>query len=70
MPIVQCLQIKPMPPTGAGGDRYRLVIADGNHYVQSMLATQANHVIHDNKLQRGCLIRVKQYQANSIKGRK
>lgn len=34
-----------------------------------MLATQANHVIHDNSLVRGCIVRVKSYQANSVKGK-
>ena len=41
-----------------------------HHYVQCMLATQANHVIHDGKLVRGCIIRIKQYQANAVKGKK
>ena len=34
-----------------------------------MLATQANHVIHDNSLTRGCIVRIKTYQANSVKGK-
>jgi replication factor A1 len=41
-----------------------------NNYVQCMLATQANHVVHDNKLVRNCIVRVKQYQANAVKGKK
>lgn len=35
-----------------------------------MLATQANHVIHDGLLQRGCIVRIKSYQANEVKGKK
>ncbi len=34
-----------------------------------MLATQANRVIHDHSLVRGCLVRVKSYQANAVKGK-
>lgn len=41
-----------------------------DHYVQTMLATQASHVVHDGKLVRGCIVRVKSYQANSVKGKK
>lgn len=41
-----------------------------DHYVQTMLATQASHVVHDGKLVRGCLVRIKSYQANSVKGKK
>lgn len=69
VPVLQCLQIKQMAPS-AGGDRYRLVISDGQHYVQTMLATKANHVVHDGKLVRGCLVRVKQYTPNNLKGKK
>jgi replication factor A1 len=69
VPVMQCLQVKQMPPSTTGGDRWRLVLSDSDHYVQCMLATQANHVIHDGKVQRGGLVRVKQYTPNSIKGR-
>ena len=46
------------------------MMSDGQHYVQTMLATQANHVVHDGKLVRGCIVRVKQYQPNNLKGKK
>lgn len=35
-----------------------------------MLATQANHVVHDGKLVKGCIVRVKSYNPNSVKGKK
>lgn len=74
VPILQCLQIKPLaaqpaPGGGAQPDRYRVVLSDLRNYVQCMLATQANHVIHDNSLVRGCIVRIKSYQANSVKGK-
>jgi replication factor A1 len=58
------------PSAQAAGERWRLVISDGQHYVQSMLATGANKVIHEGKLERGCLARIKQYQPNNLKGKK
>ncbi|RYO92346.1 hypothetical protein DL766_010344 [Monosporascus sp. MC13-8B] len=74
VPVLQCLQIKPLaaqPAAGGAGqpERYRVVLSDLSNYVQCMLATQANHVIHDNSLVRGCIVRVKSYQANSVKGK-
>ncbi|KAK5987089.1 Replication factor A protein 1 [Cladobotryum mycophilum] len=69
VPVMQCLQIKQMAPSAQGGDRYRLVMSDGRHYVQTMLATQANHVVHDGKLVRGCFARIKQYTPNNLKGK-
>jgi replication factor A1 len=70
VPVLQCLQVKQMAPSAQGGDRFRLVMSDGQHYVQTMLATQANHVVHDNKLVRGCIARIKQYTPNNLKGKK
>lgn len=67
---MQCLQIKPMAPTAQGGDRYRLVMSDGEHYVQTMLATQANDVVKDDKLKRGSIARIHQYTPNNLKGKK
>ncbi|TPX18437.1 uncharacterized protein E0L32_011678 [Thyridium curvatum] len=72
VPVLQCLQIKPLaaqPNAAAGSERYRVVLSDVKNYVQCMLATQANHVVHDGKLQRGSILRVKSYQANSVKGK-
>ncbi|KAL3424609.1 putative replication factor-a protein 1 [Phlyctema vagabunda] len=71
VPICQCVQIKAL---GSGADnapeRYRIVLSDIKNFVQSMLATQANHVVHEGKLKKGCFVRLKQYQANAIKGKR
>ncbi|KAI2640029.1 replication factor-A protein [Xylaria nigripes] len=75
VPVLQCLQIKPLaaaqqaPGGGAPQERYRVVLSDVRNYVQCMLATQANHVIHEGHLLRGCIVRVKSYQANAVKGK-
>ncbi|KAH9999767.1 replication factor-a protein [Xylariaceae sp. FL0662B] len=73
VPVLQCLQIKPLAaqqgPGGPQPERYRVVLSDLRNYVQCMLATQANHVIHEQSLTRGCIVRVKSYQANSVKGK-
>lgn len=70
VPVLQCLQIKQMAPNPQGEERYRLVLSDGTHYVQTMLALQANHVVHEGKLVRGCIVRLKQYTPNNHKGKK
>ncbi|KAK1970386.1 replication factor-a protein 1 [Colletotrichum eremochloae] len=70
VPVLQCLQIKPLAAqAGGGAERYRIVLSDVNNYVQCMLATQVNHVVHENKLVRNCIVRITQYQANSVKGK-
>lgn len=70
---MQCLQVKSLENKatgGAGAERYRVVLSDINNYVQCILATQANHVMHDGQLQRGCIVRLKEYQAQAHKGKK
>ena len=72
---MQCLQIKTLeskaaPGGGNGQERFRVVLSDIRNYVQCMLATQANHVVHEGKLARGCIVRLKSYQANAVKGKK
>ncbi|KAJ0356029.1 hypothetical protein COL154_001551 [Colletotrichum chrysophilum] len=70
VPVLQCLQIKPLAAqAGGGAERYRIVLSDVNNYVQCMLATQVNHVVHDGKLVRNCIVRITQYQANAVKGK-
>ena len=71
MPVLQCLQIKTLDnkPGGSGPERYRIVLSDIQNYIQCMLATQANHVVHEGKLQRGCIVRMKQCQPQHLKGK-
>ncbi|KAI3398201.1 hypothetical protein diail_9678 [Diaporthe ilicicola] len=70
VPVLQCLQIKPLAAQQpGGGERYRIVLSDIENYVQCMLATQANHVVHDGKLVKNCIMRVKSFQSNSVKGK-
>lgn len=71
VPLLQVLQIKTLDAksNGSAPERYRLVLSDIRNYVQCMLATQANHVVHDGLLQRGCIVRLKQYQSQQLKGR-
>ncbi|TKA83293.1 hypothetical protein B0A55_00771, partial [Friedmanniomyces simplex] len=65
-PVLQCVQIKPMP-SPQGQERYRVVMNDSLNFIQCMLAQQSNWVMHEGKLKRGTLVRVKQYQVNFVK---
>jgi replication factor A1 len=53
-----------------GGERYRIVLSDMDNFVQCMLATQANHVVHDGRLVKGSILRLKTYSSNQVKGKK
>ncbi|KAK3501729.1 putative single-stranded DNA-binding protein 68k chain [Neurospora crassa] len=72
VPILQCLQIKTLDSKNGGAgatERFRIVLSDLKNYVQCMMATQTNHLVHDGLLQRGCIVRLKQYQAQCLKGK-
>ncbi|MCJ1477888.1 Replication factor A protein 1 [Lambiella insularis] len=66
-PVLQCVQIKPLQ---GSVERYRVVFNDISNFVQSMLAIQANHVVTEGKLKKGCFVRLKSFTANSIKGKR
>ncbi|PLN74470.1 single-stranded DNA-binding replication protein A [Aspergillus taichungensis] len=69
-PIVQCVQVKPLPPQQNNQERYRAVFSDISNYVQTMLATQANPLVTSGLLKKGCFVKLKSFQANSVKGKK
>ncbi|KAF2101606.1 replication factor A 1, rfa1 [Rhizodiscina lignyota] len=70
-PVLQCVQIKAMErKDNSQPDRYRVVLSDVQNFIQSMLATQCNHYIIDDKLKKGSLVRIKQYTPNIVKGKK
>eukprot|EP01113_Clastostelium_recurvatum_P027557 TRINITY_DN3326_c0_g1_i3.p1 TRINITY_DN3326_c0_g1~~TRINITY_DN3326_c0_g1_i3.p1 ORF type:complete len:672 (-),score=130.92 TRINITY_DN3326_c0_g1_i3:37-2010(-) len=79
-PVLQVLEIKRIQvnnsaPAGQP-DRFRLVISDGQHYQQGMLATQLNHMVSlDGNVEGGkvattCIIRVHEYNINLLSNRK
>ncbi|EEH16301.1 hypothetical protein PABG_06388 [Paracoccidioides brasiliensis Pb03] len=69
-PVVQCVQVKPLPPQPNSPERFRAVFSDISNYVQTMLATQANHYVTSGQLVRGCFVRLKSFQANLVKGKR
>ena len=56
---------------GTSSERYRLLISDGrNSNSYGMLATQLNHLLHQEKLQEFAIIRVNKHQCNDMQGKK
>jgi len=56
-PTLQFLSIKKVPSSSTPGavnntaaDRYRIIISDGLHFLQAMLATQLNHLVEDERV--------------------
>lgn len=70
-PTVQCVAVKPMQTsTGENAERWRVVFSDTKKYVQCMLATTINHEISEGRLQKGAIVQLLQYTANSVKSKR
>lgn len=66
-PILQIIDIKKLSSTS---DRYRLVISDGQHYQQAMLATQLNSLITTQQVKEHCIVRLDEFISNNVAKRK
>ncbi|KAI4091929.1 MAG: hypothetical protein LQ344_003747 [Seirophora lacunosa] len=69
-PVLQCVQVKPLAGAQGGPERFRVVFSDISNFVQSMLATQVNHHVHDGKLRKGVFVRLKEFNTNTVKNKK
>jgi len=72
-PICQIINIKNVTNKASNSgqqDRYRIIISDGECYIQGMLATQLNPLIESKELQTHNTVRIKQFMVNGVKGKK
>jgi replication factor A1 len=69
-PVLQVLAVKKINSTTPNStERWRVVLSDGSHFIQSMLATQLNHMANTD-IVKGVLIRLGQYTMNKMKEKK
>ncbi|OCK79190.1 replication factor-a protein [Lepidopterella palustris CBS 459.81] len=66
-PVMQCVQLKAMDKQTGTTPRYRLVLSDIQNFIQTMLATQANHFVTEGKLKKGSIIRLKAFTPQTVK---
>lgn len=70
-PVLQVIELKLVQSQqNSNVERYRLVLSDGSHYQQGMLATQKNELIYSGRLQQGAIIRLTQFICNVVQNRK
>jgi replication factor A1 len=67
-PTVQFLSIKKLPPAPSTPnlDRHRLIISDGVHFVQAMLATQLNELVEKDILKKHTVAVVEKFTSNIV----
>jgi hypothetical protein len=64
-PLLQCLHIKPMQ-VGGNLDRWRIVLSDGEFFVQSMLGAANKQLVMDGLIKRNTIVKLKGYNANFV----
>jgi replication factor A1 len=71
-PICQIINIKNVSNKASNSgqpSRFRIIVSDGECYIQGMLATQLNHMIEDNQLATDNIVRITNYMVNEVKGK-
>ena len=69
-PVCQIINIKNVTNKNDGNDRYRIILSDGVHYIQGMVATQLNHLITDDGVKTYNIIRINEFMVNTVQAKK
>ncbi|KAG8084585.1 hypothetical protein GUJ93_ZPchr0010g7975 [Zizania palustris] len=70
-PVLQVVDVRPVttknaPATPKPADRFRMMLSDGTHTQQSMLATALNNLVKDGALRPGTIIHLNDFMCNTI----
>ena len=71
-PTLQFLSIKKISSAQPGGgvDRYRIIISDGVHFLQAMLATPLNEFVEQGLIGKNTVAVVERMSCNIIQGKR
>ncbi|GAA5868477.1 hypothetical protein JCM8547_006286 [Rhodosporidiobolus lusitaniae] len=71
-PVLQVLSVKRVNQSGQGVDRYRLILSDGDHFVQAMLTTALNDAVtgEQPQVQKFSVVKVPTYAVNNVQNRR
>ncbi|KAK4490845.1 hypothetical protein RD792_001560 [Penstemon davidsonii] len=69
-PVLQVADVRLVSTQNpSSNERYRILLSDGSFTQQGMLATQLNDLVRSQKLQKGSIIKLKQFVCNVIQNR-
>ncbi|KAF5358398.1 hypothetical protein D9756_001441 [Leucocoprinus leucothites] len=66
--VVQFLSVKKV--VRANTERYRLIISDGMHFIQGMLATQCNSLVETENIQDFAVAVIEKWTSNTVQNRR
>jgi replication factor A1 len=67
VPILQILSIKKLPGATGAPDRHRLIISDGELFMQAMLSTSLNDQIEDGTFRRNAAVKLIKWEPQTLK---
>uniref|UniRef100_A0ACD5TZ61 Uncharacterized protein n=1 Tax=Avena sativa TaxID=4498 RepID=A0ACD5TZ61_AVESA len=74
-PVLQAADVRPVTAKGAAAgaqqsERFRMLVSDGVHSLQSMLSTDLNHLVRDGVLRPGSIVQLMDIMCNTIQNRR
>lgn len=71
-PTVQILSIKKVGPTSgpAATDRYRIIVSDGEFFLQAMMATQLNRFVEEGHVGKNTVVVIEKFTCNYVQEKK
>lgn len=69
-PVLQVVDLKLVQTVQNTTERFRMVLSDGVHAQQAMLATQMNPMVKSGQLQKGSVVQLNEFICNLIQNRK
>lgn len=67
-PTLQIINVKKVNSSG-NQDRFRIILSDGQKYIQGLLATQLNPLVAENKLEGNAFIKLHKFVKNNVNSR-
>ena len=68
--LLQLLSIKKIPGATGVPDRHRVIISDGEQFMQAMFATTLNDKVEDETFRRNCVVKLTKWEPQDIKGQR
>ncbi|OBZ69131.1 Replication factor A protein 1 [Grifola frondosa] len=72
-PTLQFLSFKKVTPNAGSStnvDRYRIIVSDGEHFLQAMLATQLNHLVEEGQIIKQTIAIIEKFTCNMVQGKR
>ncbi|KAJ6502115.1 hypothetical protein C8R45DRAFT_861868 [Mycena sanguinolenta] len=67
---LQVLSVKSVNSPNSNVDRYRIIVSDGEHFIQAMLATQLNPLVKEGDIKKNSIVNVTKMTCNFVQDKR